>query len=102
MGDFLNGAQKLRLTTDGKTVENWVPYALQIKNLWMGKEIAVLYCDDVLRNEGNGKRPDDPGLSSADWIAGAGPSKSRSDTDYAPLLSRFRRGDVSTVLLVAE
>lgn len=58
MGDFLKAAQKLRLTSDGKTAKSWVPYALQIENLLMGKGIAGTYCDDVLRDEGDRKRPE--------------------------------------------
>lgn len=53
---------------DSKTAVNWGPYSLQVESLQMGKEIAGLYCDDVLRNEGDEVKPSDCDLEVDDLI----------------------------------
>lgn len=91
MGDIPKGAQKLPLSADGKSADNWGAYAMQVENLLMGKEIGGLFCDDVLRNEGDGKKSADPGHDVADWIAGAANGETRDVAAYDAAFTKFRR-----------
>lgn len=94
MGDFLNGCHKLVLTPDGKSAVNWGPYALQVENLLAGKEVHGLFCDDVLRNEGDGLKPENPGQDEEAWInAGIALGESRDSADFAAAVQilKFRK-----------
>lgn len=92
MGDFFKGCQNLTLMPNGKSVVNWGPYSLEVDHLLMSKEISGLFCNDVLRNEGDGKKPADFGPDGQNWIVdGASAGESRSPAHYSAALTAFRK-----------
>ena len=80
----LKGAQKLRLSADGFSAENWGPYKVHVEHLLAGRQVEKIYLNQLLSNTRSGTKPRSVTATKEEWLAGGSDA-----ADYDALVDKM-------------